>query len=225
MVTGILTLVRYIEKYKMKISWRGHASFLIEVEGKRIVTDPFPERIGLPLKPLAADFVTLSHEHWDHNAFDTVAGKPQIIRGTLDAGTIKFRGIPVFHDKHQGQERGSNTVIKISAAGLNVVHLGDLGHVLTPEQVEKIGRVDILLIPVGGRYSIDAGEAVQVVDQLQSRIVIPMHFSMPGVSVNLAALENFTGRYDQVIKKPFLEIDNSQPGDDLRIIVLDYLVL
>jgi len=209
----------------VKIRWRGHASFLIEAEGKQIVTDPFNAELGYLLTPLEADLVTVSHEHWDHNAVETIGGHPQVIRGTgtVTAGGIDFKGIATFHDRHQGRERGPNTVFKISAEGLNLVHLGDLGHMLSTEQVQAIGAVDVLLLPVGGRYTIDAAEAVQVVKLLQPQIVIPMHFATAHLSFTLAPLEEFTTHYDKIIKKPYLEVHLPELGQGLKIIVLDYL--
>jgi L-ascorbate metabolism protein UlaG (beta-lactamase superfamily) len=209
----------------VKIRWRGHASFLIEAEGKKIVTDPFNAELGYPLAPLEADLVTVSHEHWDHNAVETIGGQPQVIRGpgASTVGGIDFKGIATFHDRSRGRERGPNTVFKIFAEGLNLVHLGDLGHILSTEQVREIGTVDILLLPVGGRYTLDAAEAIQVVNLLQPKIVIPMHFATPHLSFALAPLEEFTSHYDQIIKKPYLEVHSQELGQRLRIIVLEYL--
>ncbi|MEQ8200595.1 MAG: MBL fold metallo-hydrolase [Syntrophomonadaceae bacterium] len=209
----------------MKIWWRGHSSFIIQAEGKKIVTDPFEAKVGYPLKPLKADIVTVSHDHWDHNAVDTIQGRPHIVRniGNTDIGGIKLQGIASFHDHKGGRERGPNIIFKITAEGLALVHLGDLGHPLDRAQVEQIGQVDILLVPVGGTYTIDAGEAAALVVALRPKIVIPMHFSTPHVSFTLAPLERFTSYYDQVIKKPYLETGAEDIGSQTRVIVLDYL--
>lgn len=209
----------------MKISWRGHASFIIEAEGRTIVTDPFNEKLGYPFVPQAADIVTVSHQHWDHNAAETITGRPHIITET---DTTKVFGISVtgfrfWHDANEGRDRGSSTTYKISAEGLNVVHLGDLGHTLNSQQVAEIGKTDILLVPVGGRYTIDAGQAVKVIRDLQPKIAIPMHFGTPHLSFSLAPAEEFISYYDTVIKKPYLEVSHETLGDDLRVILLDYL--
>jgi L-ascorbate metabolism protein UlaG (beta-lactamase superfamily) len=209
----------------VKIWWRGHASFLIETEGKRIITDPFNAELGYPLTPVEADLVTVSHEHWDHNATETIGGNPQIIRGTgsVQVGGIEFQGVAAHHDHSRGRERGPVTIFRISAEGLNLVHLGDLGHILSAEQVREIGAVDILLLPVGGKFTIDAQEAVQIVSLLQPKIIIPMHYATPHLSFSLAPLEKFTSHYDQIIKKPFLEAHPDELGPGLKIIVLEYL--
>jgi len=209
----------------VKIWWRGHASFLIETEGKRIITDPFNAELGYPLTPVEADLVTVSHEHWDHNATETIGGNPRVIRGTgsVKVGGIEFQGIAAHHDHNRGRERGPVTIFRISAEGLSLVHLGDLGHILSAEQVQEIGAVDILLLPVGGKFTIDAGEAVQIVSLLQPKIVIPMHYATPHLSFSLAPLEKFTSYYDQIIKKPFLEVHPDELGPGLKIMVLEYL--
>jgi L-ascorbate metabolism protein UlaG (beta-lactamase superfamily) len=208
----------------MKIKWRGHASFLIEAESKKIIIDPFNEEYGYPMNPVFADMVIVSHEHRDHNAVETVSGQPRIIRGPgkVNMEGIIIKGIDSFHDMHQGRERGQNTIFKISTEGIDLVHLGDLGQPLSAQQVQEIGKVDILLLPIGGRYTIDAGEASQIVSLLQPSVVIPMHFGTPHLSFELAPLEEFTAHYDRIIKKPMLEIKASDLGSEMKIIVLDY---
>jgi len=208
----------------MKIRWRGHSSFIIETEDKIVVTDPFNADYGYPMTPVTADIVTVSHDHRDHNAVATIDGQPRIILGT---GTVEMEGISItgiasYHDGNAGRERGLNTIFKISAEGLGLVHLGDLGQMLSAQQVREIGSVDVLLVPVGGRYTIDAGEAVGIVQTLQPKIVIPMHFATPHLSFALAPVEEFISHYDTVIKKPYLEVNSYNLGLDQRIIILDY---
>lgn len=209
----------------MKIRWRGHASFIIETQNQTIVTDPFDKKVGYPLEPLAADLVTISHEHYDHNAPETLKGRPHLIKGSglHELSGISIRGVASYHDHSNGRERGANTIFKISSEGVDLVHLGDLGHPLSARQMEEIGNVDILLVPVGGKFTIDAGEAVGVVNALQPKIVVPMHFSTPHLSFALAPVEEFISHYDQVIKKPRLEVNRDNLGTELRIIILDYL--
>ncbi len=209
----------------MKIRWRGHASFLIETGGQRIVTDPFNAEVGYPMVPLEADIVTVSHEHWDHNAVESIGGDPLVIKGVgaREVEGIFLHGIDSCHDINQGRDRGANTIFKISAEGIHVVHLGDLGHPLSAEQVAEIGQVDILLVPVGGTFTIDSQGAVTVANLLQPRIVIPMHYATPHLSFELAPVEGFTSQYDLVVKKPYLEVQAADLGAEMRIVVLDYL--
>jgi L-ascorbate metabolism protein UlaG (beta-lactamase superfamily) len=209
----------------VKIRWRGHSSFIIETEGKTIVTDPFNAEYGYPMIPVTADIVTVSHDHRDHNAVATIDGQPHVISGigTEKVSGITVTGIDSFHDRNGGRERGHNTIFKILTEGLEVVHLGDLGQNLSARQVTEIGNVDILLLPVGGRYTIGAEEAFGIVSTLQPKIVIPMHFATPHLSFTLAPVEEFISHYDMVIKKPYLEVSSGNLGRDLRIILLEYL--
>jgi L-ascorbate metabolism protein UlaG (beta-lactamase superfamily) len=207
------------------IRWLGHASFLIESLGTKLLTDPFNDQIGYQVCPDQVDIVTVSHEHWDHNAVDMLKGSPRIIRGTdtFELPGYTIRGVSSFHDKKQGQERGRNTIYKITAEGIDIVHLGDLGQVLTAQQIKDIGNVDILLVPVGGRYTLDAADAYQVVEQLQPEITVPMHFLTPHVSLReLAPVEAFTAKFPRVVKKPCLEISQDGLKGESRVIVLDY---
>lgn len=164
----------------MIIQCIGHASFLIELEsGYRIVTDPYDASTGYPVVKTPADAVLVSHHHGDHDAVGNVTGwtvmndKPG--KRTLASG-VTVRGVETYHDSVNGAKRGKNVVHVIEAEGLRVVHLGDLGHELTKEQVVEIGNADILLVPVGGFYTIDALAARSVCSQLKARVVVPMHY-------------------------------------------------
>jgi len=209
----------------MKISWLGHASFLVESSGKKLISDPFDENVGYPLFQEEVDIVTVSHEHWDHNATGRLAGNPVLVRGTgeFDIDSFKITGFPSFHDKARGEERGINTMYRIGVEGINLLHLGDLGHLLSPEEHAALGKIDILMIPVGGVYTINADEAYQIVQALNPQIVIPMHFKTPHLCFDLAPVEEFTSKFDSVVKKPFLEITLDKQQEQTGVIVLDYM--
>ncbi len=209
----------------MKISWLGHASFLIETSDKMIMTDPFNEEVGYPIYEGEIDYVTVSHDHWDHNAVHLLKGEPQVIKtvGEHEVNEIQFQGIKSYHDPEAGKLRGENTIFKISAEGIDVVHLGDLGHLLTDEHLSSLGNVDILLIPVGGTFTVNAEEALTIVKQLNPKIVIPMHFDTPHLSFDLAPVEDFTKFFDLVTKKPYLEIKQDNLKGENQIVILDYL--
>ncbi|WP_054693506.1 MBL fold metallo-hydrolase [Syntrophomonas palmitatica] len=210
----------------MQIRWLGHASFLITAGDIRIITDPFHPRVGYGLYDGPADIVTVSHEHYDHNAVEYLKNKPQVINkpGSYDIKGVHIKGIPSFHDKNQGQERGPNTIFKMEIENLNLIHLGDLGHILDDRQVQAAGKVDILLIPVGGRYTINAAEAFSVAEILRPPIIIPMHFRTPHCTIQLDPLEQFTARFDKYVKLPYLEIDEQSLANKSGVIVLDYPV-
>ncbi len=208
----------------MKMSWLGHASFLIESGGKKLITDPFDEKLGYPPYDEEVDITTVSHEHWDHSAASNLKGKPVVVKGTGEFNVDGFQiiGFSTFHDKSSGKKRGINTVYKICVEDINLLHMGDLGHVLSPEQYLGLGKVDLLLLPVGGVYTVDADEAYQIVKAINPAVVIPMHFNTPHLCFKLDPVEQFTSKFDQVIKQAFLEITADKLPEQVEIIVLDY---
>jgi L-ascorbate metabolism protein UlaG (beta-lactamase superfamily) len=180
----------------MKVKWLGHSCFLVTSKGGvRVVTDPYAVGGGIDYSPIkeTADVVVVSHGHDDHNNVSAVQGKPEVVRGdgTKTAKGIQFKGIATYHDASQGTQRGPNTVFCFTVDDISLCHLGDLGHVLSPGQVSEIGAVDILFIPVGGFYTIDAVVASQVREQLKPRIAIPMHFKTPKCAYPIAGVEDF----------------------------------
>jgi L-ascorbate metabolism protein UlaG (beta-lactamase superfamily) len=163
----------------MKIKWLGHASFLITSDsGVKVITDPYQTSENLKYGEIneSADIVTVSHEHSDHNNIAGVRGNPEVVRGTAKVKGIAFDAIPTYHDESEGNQRGKNKIYCFEVDGVRVCHLGDLGHPLNDEQVSELGRVDVLLTPVGGNYTIDAKVAGRVENKLAPRVVIPMHF-------------------------------------------------
>ena len=179
----------------------GHAKFLIELEnGLRIVTDPYDDTCGYPVTPVAADVVLVSHGHHDHNAVDTIPGNPRVIdqAGEYDLGEgVHVTAVAAFHDEANGTKRGRTLLFSIRAEGLNAVHLGDLGHLPTPEQCMLLGHADAAMIPVGGFYTIDAKTAKETAALLHARIVLPMHYrTSANADWPIAPVEAFTALYD-----------------------------
>lgn len=179
----------------MEIIYLGHSSFRIKGKTVTVVTDPYlAESTGLKFpKGIEANIVTLSHAHDDHNQASLIGGAPKVISGP---GEYEIAGVSIFgtashHDNKQGEERGANTIYTMTIDGVNVCHLGDLGHKLTDDQLDQIGNVDLLFVPVGGVYTIDAGEANEVVTEIEPKIVIPMHYKVEGLKYQLAPVEDF----------------------------------
>jgi L-ascorbate metabolism protein UlaG (beta-lactamase superfamily) len=193
-------------------------------EGVTLVTDPFGKELGLKIPNFEADIVTVSHQHPDHNNSGALRANPFIIDtpGEYDIKGVMVQGIETWHDAKGGTERGKNIVYRIEMDDLTIVHLGDLGHILTDEQSDQMDGVDILLIPVGGVYTIDAKTAVEVIGQLEPRIVIPMHYKLPGVKSEVEAVEKFIKELGvQPRKEEKLKIakkDLPQEGMDLVIL-------
>ncbi len=180
----------------MKLKWLGHSCFLITSETElRIITDPYPQGSGLNYSPIneAADIVTVSHDHFDHNNISAVSGKPEVItgNGVKNVKGIQFKGIATHHDESQGKERGTNTIFCFSVDGIKLCHLGDLGHRLSKEQIAEIGALDILFIPIGGVFTIDAKMASTVSDDLKPKVVIPMHCKTHKCDWPLNTIEDF----------------------------------
>lgn len=189
----------------MKVKWLGHACFLLTSDsGLRIITDPYTTGVfGLEYAPPAetADIVTVSHDHADHNNVAAVKGNPQVVQGvgSHEAKGVRFKGIATAHDESSGKERGANTIFCFALDGINVCHLGDLGHDLSDQAVADIGDVDVLLIPVGGNFTIDAPVADVVCKKLSPRVIIPMHFKNARCpSFPVAGVEDFTQARQQV---------------------------
>ena len=179
----------------------GHAKFLIELEnGLRIVTDPYDDTCGYPVTPVPADVVLVSHGHHDHSAVDTIPGSPRVISkaGTYDLGDgVTVVAVEAFHDGEQGAKRGRTLLFSIRAEGLNAVHLGDLGHLPTAEQIASLGAADVLMIPVGGFYTIDAAQAKETAALLQAQVILPMHYkTRVNADWPIAPAEAFTSLYE-----------------------------
>lgn len=177
----------------MDITWLGHSCFRIKGSHAIIITDPFPPELGYTLGKQTADIVTLSHQHPSHSYVKGIGGEPRIIRGPgeYEISGILIIGIATFHDTQRGQARGKNTVYVMEIDGVSVCHLGDLGHVLSSEQVEEIGNVDVLLLPVGGGSTINAAVSAEVIRQLEPKAVIPMHYKTPAVKRELDSVNVF----------------------------------
>lgn len=163
----------------MEIKYLGHSCFLINTKTATLVVDPFDEKaVGFPMPKVSADIVLVTHQHPDHNNTSSVSGNPFLIGGPgeYEVKDVKIDGIPGYHDSDNGKQRGKNTVYQIRAEGMSILHCGDLGHPLTDKQLEYIGNVDILLVPVGGTYTMGPEEAGSLVSQVEPKIIIPMHY-------------------------------------------------
>ncbi len=178
----------------MKIKYLAHASFLIASDsGTRIITDPYETSDALKHGKIneSADIVTVSHEHGDHNNAAAVQGNPEVIRDSATVKGITFKAVSTSHDDKGGSERGKNTIFCFQVDGVKVCHMGDLGHLLTDNQVVEIGKVHVLLVPVGGHFTINARAATEVADQVRARIIIPMHFKTDKIGFPIDGLEDF----------------------------------
>lgn len=215
----------------MDLYWYGQACFKIKGKNASVLIDPFdPEYVGLKLpKDLSADVVLSTHDHKDHSFASVVTtpqgGKPMTFDkpGEYEVAGAVITGINSFHDNSEGSERGRNTIFHLLLDNLDIVHLGDLGqNKLTEEQVAEIGQTDILLIPVGSIYTIDAKAASDIVSQLEPKIVIPMHYRIDGLKFELEGVEGFLKEMgaEGVVPQPKLSITKEKLPEEPQVVVL-----
>ncbi len=211
----------------MKIQYLGHSSFkLTESTGTTIVTDPYSPEIGFRMPSVSADAVTVSHHHFDHDNVSAVGGNPRIIdsEASYELPGVEINAVKSFHDNVRGKKRGENVIFKFRMDGIDVCHLGDLGESCTAELLELILPVDVLLIPVGGNYTIDAETAKEYVDRLMPEIVIPMHYRSKDCRIDIEKVDEFVDLFDDEVveesESSEIELSRSDLTGDTRIIVL-----
>ncbi len=215
------------------ITWWGQACFCITGPGEvSVLNDPFPEGMGYDPPTCTPTVCTVSHEHRDHNAVEGLAQTTPIIRGAVgehQAAGITFTGVGVFHDAEQGAKRGPNVIYMWQMAGVRIAHFGDIGHLPTPEQLQQIGCVDVAIIPVGGYYTIDGAQAVELARQVSAKIILPMHYKTPATEkLPISGLEPFLSAVPdtwQVERAGGVSVKLGAadlPEQGARVIVLDY---
>ena len=210
----------------MEITWLGHSCFKLRDKQATLITDPYSPDLGYSLGKQSADIVTLSHQHPGHSFAQDINGNPKVVTGPgeYEISNILIIGVSTFHDNEKGVKRGKNTVYLIEINEVSICHLGDLGHVLTDEQVEELGNVDVLLLPVGGVSTINAPVATEIVRQLEPKIVIPMHYKTPAINRQLEPVDRFLkeiGVHD-INPQAKLSITKSSLPLSMQVILLEY---
>lgn len=218
----------------MLLTYHGHSCFKLKGRLGTVVTDPFHSSVGFPLPSLSADIVTVSHDHSDHNNIAAVSGtsrreKPFVIQslGEYEVGGVSVFGTQSFHDEQHGQERGENRIFTIVIDGVRVCHLGDLGHEIDENLMNEIGSVDVLLIPVGGVYTINAKQAVAVARAVEPSYVVPMHFKTPAhdaqTFADLQTLEDFVKEFgaEKVETVDKLKIDLDRLPEEKELVIVE----
>ena len=218
----------------MTLQWFGQACFKITTKSPNgdiiIVTDPYSNQYGLKKPRLSADILTVSHQHDDHSDIKSVKGtagspKPFLIKGPgeYETNNIFIYGLASWHDNQHGQQRGPNTMYIFSLENMTLAHLGDLGQKeLSGQQLELLENIDILLVPVGGHYTINATEAVKIISQIEPRIIIPMHYKIPGLKLDIDKVDKFIkeiGNKKEELDK--LRISRKDlPHEETKLIIL-----
>jgi L-ascorbate metabolism protein UlaG (beta-lactamase superfamily) len=209
----------------MEIIWYGQACFRLRSRGLSVVTDPYGGDLGIKLPRITATVVTVSHSHDDHNNVQAVKGSPFIISGPgeYEIEGIFVIGVSTFHDAKKGEELGRNTAYLIEFEDLTICHLGDLGHVPDQEQIEQLNSVDILLVPVGGHTTLTASKAAEVIGLLEPKVVIPMHYQIPGLNLQLNGVTRFLKEMaiEAPEKQESLTISKSQLPEETQVFVLE----
>lgn len=216
-------------KKQMDITFLGHSSFRIKGRTASLITDPFdPEMVGLKYSPAEADIVTVSHEHKDHNQVSLVKGVKKVVAGVgeYEIMGVSIIGLPSFHDDKKGALRGKNTIYIIETDGFRVAHLGDIGCELSEGEVEAIGDIDILILPVGGEYTVGPSGAAAIVRAIEPTLVIPMHYQMPGLRpetfAKLLPLEPFLKEVGVTSETlPKLVVKKEELGEEQKVIILE----
>lgn len=210
----------------MIIRWIAHSCFQLVFREKAILTDPF-EGIGYEMPDIDTDIVTVSHQHFDHNAVGKVKSYSVLLDrpGHYEYGDMVIDAIPSFHDECCGEKRGSNLIFTVGAEGLKLTHLGDLGHLPSEEQYEAIKGTDVLMVPVGGNYTIDAEKAFEICKTIRPNIIIPMHYRTEGLTVDIEKGYHFEelvkGYYDVAhVHRDEMEIRKDDLKHNTRVVYL-----
>jgi len=210
----------------MDISWLGHSCCRIKGTYATVITDPYSPDLGYTLGKPTAHIITVSHQHPGHSYVQGISGEPKCVTGPgeYEIGGVLIISLMTFHDEEKGEKRGKNTIYLIEVDEVSVCHLGDLGHVLTTEQVEEIGNVDVLLLPVGGISTIDAPMATEVVRQLEPKVVVPMHYKTEALNRELEPVDRFLKEMavKEVNSQPKLSFTKTNLPASTQVYLLDY---
>ena len=213
----------------MDITFLGHSSFRIKGKNAILVADPYdPSKVGFAYKGVSGDLVTISHQHNDHNQSELVKGTHRVIDGPgeYEIMGVSIIGISTFHDNKKGELRGKNTVYVIEIDNLRLAHLGDLGHQLSDKELQIMGSIDIVMIPVGGEYTLNVQAAVEVARAIEAKITIPMHYQMKGLNKKtfgkLTDATHFTRDLGLPVEKlNKLAIKRDSLGEENKVVILE----
>lgn len=216
----------------MKIKWFGHSAFgFTSSSDKTVLTDPYEPggyngAVGYKPISINPDIVTVSHSHPDHNYTKPFPGSTIISKkDSCEIAGIKITGIPAYHDAKQGRERGNNIIFAYEIDGLRIAHCGDLGHTLSDKDIAALGRIDILFIPIGGHFTIDAAQATAVVEKVKPKIVIPMHYKTEALDFPIAGVDEFLKDKNNIkrISASEVSITRKTLPSEIEMWVLSYL--
>jgi L-ascorbate metabolism protein UlaG (beta-lactamase superfamily) len=207
----------------MEITWYGRACFRLKGKEATAITDPCPPATGFVAGKHDVDLLTISHGHPDHSYTRSIGAGLTLTRpGEYEFHDLLVTGVRAYHDGSRGAERGENMIFAVEVDGVHICHLGDLGHLLTEEQVAELGPIDVLLVPVGGTTTVTPAEATEVVSQLSPKLVIPMHFAIDGASADLMSADTFLHEMSvEPIRQPKAVVTPSSLPDETQVVLLE----
>jgi len=207
----------------MEITWYGRACFRLKGKEATAITDPCPPATGFVAGRHDVDLLTVSHGHPDHSYTRSITAGLTLTRpGEYEFHDLLVTGVRTYHDGARGAERGENMIFAVEVDGVHICHLGDLGHLLTEEQVAELGPIDVLLVPVGGTTTVTPAEATEVVSQLSPKLVIPMHFAIDGASADLMSPDTFLHEMSvEPIRQPKAIVTPSSLPDETQVVLLE----
>jgi L-ascorbate metabolism protein UlaG (beta-lactamase superfamily) len=208
----------------VEITWLGHSCFRIRGNQAIIITDPFPPNIGYSLGKQTVDIVSISHSHPNHSYNEGITGEYRLVKGPgeYEIAGVLILGLATHHDAVKGQSKGKNTIYLFEIDGVTICHLGDIGHVLGDDEIEEMGNVDVLMVPVGGVSTINASMAAETVRKVEPKIVLPMHYKTPKTNRELDPVDNFLKEMGQtsVEPRPKLNVTKNNLPLVLQVVVL-----
>jgi L-ascorbate metabolism protein UlaG (beta-lactamase superfamily) len=207
----------------MEITWYGRACFRLRGKDATVITDPCPPSTGFVAGKHSVDLLTISHDHADHNYTRSITAGLTLTRpGEYEFRDLLVTGVRVFHDGEGGNARGESVIFAVEIDGVHVCHLGDLGHLLTEDQLSELGPIDVLLVPVGGQTTLTPAEAAEVAAQVSPKLVIPMHYAVDGGSTDLLGPEKFLHEMAaEPIRQPKAQVTTSSLPDESQVVLLE----
>ena len=209
----------------MKIKYFAHACFgLSFANGPVLVTDPYDESVTYPPCNAECDAALVSHDHFDHNHVQSLSGEFAVVKepGTYEIGSAKITATPCFHDPEQGALRGRNLIFRVECEGLSIAHLGDLGHMPNEEQLAAISGLDVLMLPIGGTYTITTPQAEEIIRTVKPKVAIAMHFKTDDYEINISTPDEFIADMNAVRMPRELEITAETIGKLPPVIIMDH---
>jgi L-ascorbate metabolism protein UlaG (beta-lactamase superfamily) len=207
----------------MEITWYGRACFRLKGRDATVITDPCPPSTGFVAGKHDVELLTISHDHADHTYTRSITAGMTLKRpGEYEFSDVLVTGVRTFHDGSRGAERGENIVFSVEIDGVHIAHLGDLGHLLTEEQLSELGPVDVLLVPAGGVMILPPAEAAEVVSQVSPKIVIPMHYQVDGGSTDMQTVDTFLHEMAvEPIRQPKASVTHGSLPDETQVVLLE----